>query len=50
MMDDQRQQQEQDEQQAYLWHLLQELKPHISEQAFQLAERDLGLAPNKEKQ
>lgn len=44
------QQQQQDEKQAYLWFCLSELKGYISDEAFALAERDLGLTSQEKKQ
>lgn len=41
-MSDYRQQQEQDELQAFLWHSLNNLRGHISAEVFQAAERQLG--------
>jgi hypothetical protein len=39
---DWQQQREQDEQQAYLWSSLNNLRGHISAEVFQAAERELG--------
>lgn len=41
-MSDYRQQQEIDEQQAFLWHSLNNLRGHISAEVFQAAEQQLG--------
>lgn len=46
-MSDFRWQQEQDEQQAYLWSSLNNLRGHISAEVFQAAERELGFVNDK---
>lgn len=41
---DARAQQEQDELQSYLWHCLSALKPFISAETFEKAEREIGMS------
>jgi hypothetical protein len=41
-----RQQQEQAEEQTYLWHCMTELKPHLSESLYRQVEREMGFGPH----
>lgn len=42
---DARQEQEQAEQQSYLWHCMTELKPHLSDALYQQVEQEMGFGP-----
>ena len=45
---DYRQQQEQDEQSLFLWSSLNNLREHLSQEVFQMAERELGFSNDKQ--